>query len=158
MNQADLAFKLILETYDGISSSDIDYGNVSDARADWIVGRQLLEKKNSAEYLKELAKHTFVGIYPTRKGLRGLSAWYDLQTSEYTFGESAILDILSWKKSPISKVYNDFTINYDYNPGSKKYNKSIFITKTDESAFPNETDAESGSNTILGDFTTLQVW
>ena len=135
-NNVYRAFQHILENYDGLSTTDIDYGNLATERNIWKCGRQLTEKKKSNEYLKELAKHSFVGIYPTRKGLRGLKAWYEDRTSVETHDESDIIEILSFKKSPISKVYNDFKINYDWSPGAEKYNKSVFITHIDESSFP----------------------
>jgi len=126
------AFRHILENYDGITSAVIDYDNLSAERNYWKVGRQLTQQKKSSEYLTSLAKQTFTGIYPTRAGKRGLKAWFEDTTSVATHDETKIIKILKYEKSPISKVYNDITLNYDWNPGLKKFNKSMFITKTDD--------------------------
>lgn len=143
------AIKHILETYDGIASANIDYGNSLAERGYWKVGRQLERRKKSSEYLKELARQSFIGIYPTRKGLRGIKAWREDRTIIDTHDEAEIEKILRFEKTPISKVYNDFTINFDYNPGTKKFNKSLFITKTDDpggTGFPSEVSS-TGSDT-----------
>lgn len=131
------AIQHILETYDGISSSDIDYGNLAAERAAWKLGRQVTERKTSNKYLKEIAQQSFLGIFPTREGKRGISAWLENTTAVATHDESEIKRIKSFGKTPISKVYNDITVNYQSNPGTGKYDKSIYITNTGPSAtFP----------------------
>ncbi|MDR2728070.1 MAG: hypothetical protein LBB56_02980, partial [Chitinispirillales bacterium] len=88
-------FYNILKEYDGIVDKD---GNIDPARIDieklehletvrgtnridgvpvWRTGRQILERKNSFNYLRELCKQSFVGIVPSRKGKLILSAWLD---------------------------------------------------------------------------------
>lgn len=143
-NSVYTAMRHILENYDGLSSTDdINYNDMATTRNTWRVGRQITERKASSDYLDELAKQSFVSIYPTRKGKRGVKAWREDTTIIATHDESEILStadhrpmITKYDKIPLSKVYNDIELNYDYNPGLKKYNKSILITKTDQSTFP----------------------
>lgn len=71
------AFRLLLESYDGLNANQIDYTNLPQVRSNWRVGRQLIERQSSYNYLIELARQSFVGIYPTRLGKRGLKAWLD---------------------------------------------------------------------------------
>lgn len=139
----------ILETYDGISSDDIDYTNMATTRAGWKAGRQITEQKSSAEYLDELAQQSFLSIYPTRKGKRGVKAWREDTTVISTHGDAPaeynyiMMDINTGKpliykfeRDSLSRIYNEFKLNYDWNPGSGRYNKSIYITKSDEESFP----------------------
>lgn len=133
------AMRHIMETYDGITTSDISWGTFATTEnADYKVGRQLIEQDGSERYLKELLKHSFTCIYPTRTGKRGVSAWRNNITPSVTHDESVIIrgSIKKFEKTPITKVYNDLTVNYDWNPGSGKPNKSTFLTKVDEDAFP----------------------
>jgi len=135
----------ILETYDGISSTDIDYNNMagSRGRAYWKVGRQVADRKKSSKYLDEICQHSFVSMFPTRTGKRGIKAWRDDTTVIAAHDDSKILKdssgkplITKFEKIPLSKVYNDIEINYDWNPGLQAFNKSITITNADQSAFP----------------------
>jgi len=139
-NNVYTAFRHILEDYDGIAFANIDYNNVSDYRSDWTLGRQLLERKKSNEYLAELARQTFVGIYPLRTGYRGLKAWREDETiiATHTTASGSIIagSISKFEQTPISKTFNEFRVQYDYNPGADRFNKEIFIKKTDENAFP----------------------
>jgi hypothetical protein len=165
--------KHILETYDGISSSDIDYNDIQWERPHWKAGRWVNKQKKSHKYLDEVCKHSFLSFYPTREGKRGIKAWRGDIAAGATHDETKILKdergnprITKFEKTPITKVYNDFRLNYDWNPGLKKYNKTLFITKTNESSFPSSltvagtnvsrsfTNVVINSNLVSGTITT----
>ncbi len=135
------AFKLMLEQYDGIPTGMIDYNNLPETRDDWLCGRQITERKNSFEYIKELASHSFVAVYPGRDGKRNLKSWRDEYTGIASYNETTIVrdSITKFNKSNINDLYNDFRIQYDYNAATKKFDSVIAITKTDEAAFPGAT-------------------
>ena len=137
-NNVYRTFEHILETYDEIDSSNIDYGNLSDERKNWKIGRQITEQKNSFEYLRELCKHSFVALFPTRAGKRGLNAWIDADASGTTHGNSDIIQgsVENWKKTDARNIYNVPVIRYAWSPGPEKYTKSMFIAKISESSFP----------------------
>lgn len=153
------AFRHIMQTYDGISAANIDYNNLPTVRNDWQIGRQILKRDKSSKYLKELAQHSFIGIFPTRTGKRGLNAFRENTTSVATFNESNILkeQILSFAKQTFSKAYNDFTVNYDWNPALGQFNKSIRITDVDQSAFPGYYVSTVGSDVTIADFNHLYI-
>lgn len=132
------AFQLLLETYDGIDDYRIDYGNLATERAAWYVGRQLTERRNSFEYLKELCRQSFVALFPSRKGYRKLKAWREDLVSAATHDESTVLrgSIKNWRKTEITNVFNDFYIRYSWNPGADKFDRAFFITHVDEDSFP----------------------
>lgn len=135
------AFRLMMETYDGILPANIDYGNIPSVRGDWIVSRQMTEKKNSFEYLKELAEQSFVAIAPTRTGKRLLSAWRKDTTLVATHTETSIVrdSIKKFKKTEVMDLFNDFTLEYHYNQGTKKYERTLKIKNVDQAAFPADT-------------------
>jgi hypothetical protein len=133
-NNVYTAFKLMMETYDGIPASRIDYTNLPVVRGDWTVGRQLNDRKSSYEYIKELAQHSFVGVYPKRDGSRGLKAWREDDTLIQSFNSSNIIrdSIRSWEKTDVSDLYNDFRVWYNWSPAANTYIDSITLTNTDK--------------------------
>ena len=146
------AFKLMLETYDKIPSTDIDYGNLPTMRGDWPVSRQMTEEKNSFTYLKELAEQSFVAIVPTRTGKRLLSAWRDDKTLVATHTETSIVrdSIQKFQKTEIKDLWNSFFLAYHYNQATKKYDRSLgVLTGGAISTFPPITDA-SWKDAVFG--------
>lgn len=133
------AFKHLLEDYDGISSGDIDYGNLATVRDDWHIGRQLLSKASSFKYLDELCSQAFVAIVPKRNGNRKLTAWRDDNDfSGITHDASAIArnSLKKIEQTPISKTYNVFRMEYGWHPGRNKNIRAMVIDYVDEAAFP----------------------
>jgi hypothetical protein len=161
-------FRHILENYDLLTSADLEYNDLGVNRISWPAGRQITKKENSKKYLQELARQSFVGIYPTRKGKRGLKAFRDDTTfssvQHFSDNGNIIVDSISrFELSDINQVYNDFDIKYDYNPAKDDFEQSIFIHKADSSAFPgrfvsNGTDSNktflTGTVTIKADGTS----
>jgi len=140
------AFRLMLETYDGILPANIDYTNLPYVRDDWNVGRQINDRKNSFDYISELANQSFVVVYPTRTGKRGLRAWRDpyykyvgstwVDQEPTKLSLPVIVDSITWENTEMADLYNDYRIWYDYNEATKKYQCSITITNADQAAFP----------------------
>lgn len=133
-------FRYILEQNDGISASNIDYNNLDTFRGsatNWYAGRQFYDQKNSKEYLRELCKQSFVALYPNRKGQRRFSCFLDNPTSA-SIDDSLILkdSLKQIAETPMRDIYNDFSINYNQDIGSKKLTKNIIVTNTDKSTFP----------------------
>jgi hypothetical protein len=150
------AYKTILEQYDhygytggytGMSlgytgANWIDYSNLPDVRSDWHVGYQITEQKNSYNYLNDLSKQSFVGMFPTREGNRKLVAWRDLTDYTATIGETGIIrdSITDFKKSDPSQIYNDFKCEYSYNQATKKFDRCLVVTRSDDESFPESSD------------------
>jgi len=128
------AFRLMLETYDGIPGSSIDYTNLPVVRKDWIIRRQLTERKSSFEYVKELAQHSFVAVYPKRNGDRGLKAWREDTDIIKAFNQSNIIrgTIKGWERTDVSDLYNTFRLWYNWSPAANTYIGSITLTYTDQ--------------------------
>jgi len=151
-------FKKILQTYDGLTeTTEFDLTDI-ESRLNWIAGRQLLDQKPGFTYLKELAKQSFIGIFPTRKGLRKFSAFREDTTISIAFSHDNgnILQGSIGKKelSPINEVYNEFNIQYEKNVSNGRFDKSVFITKVFEDAFPSDRLASTGTDqSNPGDFT-----
>lgn len=141
----------ILENYDGISSSDIDYNNLPTTRTNsegWTLGRQIFEPKNSIEYLRDICKYYFLGMFTDRNGVLNVSAFKEKTTVVETFDSSNTIrdSIRKMLKSPILNVYNEFVLKWGYNDGTEGFDKVISINGVDEAtAFPgfltDDTDA-----------------
>jgi len=138
------AYRLMLEGYDGISAANIDYDNLPDVRHNkasykWFVGRQLLEQKNSFEYIKELAQDSFTAVVPTRNGKRKITAWRDRTDAPHgTHDETVIIrdSITNYTKSKVQDVYNNFTIKYGYSPGPDGFLAQYQIKEVDQETIP----------------------
>lgn len=133
------AFMHILEDYDKLTH--IDYHNLPLYRigesvdgSNWYVGRQLTEQKNSLEYLIELAKHSFVGIFTNRLGYKHLSAWLQDNIATIVHNQDNIVrdSIAGWEQTDVTNLFNEFTLNYAYNPASQKFEKSFSVKYTDD--------------------------
>ena len=163
-NSVYYTFKHILEDYDGIPSSLIDYGNLYDYRYDWNVGRTLTEQRNSVDYLNELASQSFVGMFTTRTGKRGLRAFtnFDEPTVSTGTGKSPyhnmsliIRDSIdNFQKTDISQLYNSFNIKYQQDPGTNEFLKSLNVSKLGRTSggalevFPGVTDVDANGNLL----------
>jgi hypothetical protein len=163
-NNVYRAMQHIMEDYDLISSGSIDYGNLSSklTRSQWRVGRQVMKKKLSSLYLKELAAQGFIGIYPDRQGKRHTKSFLDDTANIWTHADDngTIIkgSISRFEATPMNELYNDFTINYDWNPGLGQFNKQIFITNTNavgevdpySATFPGEWESTGTDQDYLG--------
>lgn len=143
-------FRLIMEGYDGIHSSQVDISEISATHSDWTIGRQLSDPASSYDYLNDLASKTFIGIVPTRRGYRKLRPWRSLTTPIATDSQNNILrnSISEFKGSELRNLFNDLEVYYDWNPGSKKHDKILTIKKVDEASFPSPY-ISTGSETHL---------
>ena len=144
----------ILESYDDIPQVNIDYGNLAETRKatyGWELGRQVTAQKNSIEYLKELCQFGFVGMFQKRDGNLKITAFREDQSVSTAFTDANILrdSIKNFRKTSLLKCYNDYKLYWGYNPGSKKYDKSIGITNIDQSAFPDYLTSTDGAATEI---------
>jgi hypothetical protein len=137
------SFVHILEDYDKLQN--INYGNLSDERiittdasTHWCVGRQLTTQSSSLDYLTDLAKQSFVGIFTNRKGNKALTAWLEDTTALLIHNQTSIIrdSIQNFTQTDVANLFNNFTLNYHYNPGANKFDRTISIKHTDESSFP----------------------
>jgi hypothetical protein len=151
-NNVYKVFKYMFEDNDGIPASDIDYDNVDTTRNTWWCGRQITDYKNTFDYINELAKQSFVAIYPMRDGKRRLTAWREaMDRTAETHNEANIVrdSIRSWGKTNLNQVYNNFYLRYSWDIGFKKFLRSMFVAKIDQTTFPAEatiTDASVGND------------
>jgi hypothetical protein len=72
-----------------------------------------------------------------------MQAWRDISLSSGTHSATAILrdSLKRMTKTPAAMLYNDFTVNYNWNPATSKYERSLKVTKTNETSFPGYTGA-----------------
>jgi len=172
-NNVYTVFRHILEYYDGIPAQLIDYGNLHATRGNdspvapegtlWHVGHTLTERKNSIEYLSELCAHTFVGMFGTRTGKRGIKSFQNLAAEPVPtviYDASIILNqsVESYKKSDISQLFNNFLINYSYDPALQTFLRSFFVANIDKfSSFPIDTEMEVVPNSLATSTTSVVI-
>lgn len=136
------AFRLMLERYDGLTADQIDYRNLQTARSSWKCGRKLIDRQSSQDYMNELALQSFVAIYPTRTGKRGLCAWRELDSTadhagDYTMDDGIIKgSVKPTETTPIFDLFNEYLVKYGYDPGSDSLREEMRITRIDDSTFP----------------------
>jgi hypothetical protein len=145
-NTVYAALKHILQDYDCIPTPLLDLGEyVGDegnlyatrglaATNPWYVGRQIQDRKNSLDYIQELCQQSFIGYYISRKGKHTFKSWIDDSTMIATHDNSIILrdTIANFRKTDISSLFNDFNIQYNWNYGLNKFDKSIIVTHIDD--------------------------
>jgi hypothetical protein len=92
--------------------------------------------------LQELAKQSYTAIFPSRTGKRKLSAWLEDTDVSFVFDESNVVrgSISNFTKTDLSKVYNDFFLQFNYNPGPDKHDRAFFVTRPDADRFPDISD------------------
>lgn len=144
------ALRHLLENYDNISPSNIDYDNLVTERTTatgWTLGRQIIKNKNALEYLMEMCKYFFIGMFIDRRGVLNATAFKEKSVVVEDFDETNIIrgSIGKLKKISILKVYNEFVFKWGYNNGSEKYDKIISINNVDSmSTFPDFLDDDTG--------------
>jgi hypothetical protein len=159
-NSVYLSFRHILESYDGLSTGigpqpTQDMGNLSTKRnfnVGWEIGRQITQQQNSQKYLQDLAQYSFVGIFQKRNGILKFSAFLeDTDSVTQAFTQSNINrdSIKNFKKTSILNCYNEFKLFYGYNSASRKFDRALSITKSDESAFPAYLNDTEGAPTEI---------
>jgi hypothetical protein len=142
------AFIHILEDYDGIPKGLIDYGNLPTTRKNWHVGRTLTDRKNSVDYLNELCAHSFVAMFPTRNGKRGLRAFdYSSSLTPVAVHDFSVIgrdSIESYEKTDISQLFNNFLLQYNYDQGAGQFIRNFIVANVDKFAtFPLATDVDA---------------
>jgi hypothetical protein len=152
------AFMHMLEDYDRLKDAGgpgVEYDNIGTTRAalaGWYCGRQLTDQQNSVQYLIELAKQSFVGIFTNRLGKKQLTSWLNKSTPEFAFTQNNIVadSIQNWQLSDVTSLFNELAVNYAWNPGANKLDKAFIVANVDQAAFP-------ASGTLISG-TTVPLW
>lgn len=135
------------------------FDTIASQRFNWYVGRTLTEKRPSLDYYRELARHGFLGLFVDTQGRVKVKSWVDNRTPSVTFSSSNILQgtLGEITLTPLRRVYNDFTIRYDWNPASGNFNKQIVVTRVDEPAFPGASDLLTPGTALGGTFQVFRL-
>lgn len=132
--------------------------------ADTVVGRTLVDPKDSIDYYEEMMEQFFLIGLIGADGKVKVKSWLDNRTPLIDFhtgsdpsGKILEKSLSNMTLTEMRDVANDFLIKYDHNPGSGKFNKQIFVTNVDKPAFPAETETVTPSQN-LGAFTVDFVY
>ena len=138
-NNVYTCLKHILGTYNGLE--DVDYGNLPTTRDSWNVGRQISTTQNSIKYLQELCAQSFITGYVNRKGSLSFKAFREEKAATTTavmHDSSNIIkgSIKNFKQTPVTKVYNNINVEFNYDATLDKYSNSYSINRVEEPEFP----------------------
>lgn len=136
--------------YKALSIDEDSFDDTRVLRTDWLIGHTITEKKQTVEYLTQLCKQGYLIASITPAGKIKVKSWLDDVTPSITFDSSNILpnSLSDVTLTPIRRSYNEFKVNYDWNYGSKKFNKSISITNVDRPAFPSVREVVGNTNAL----------
>jgi hypothetical protein len=151
------AIDLITYDYDG--NHVLPTYEIVPSRSTWPVGRTLIERKSSAEYIDELCKNAYMVGFIDADGTLTFRTWIDNVTPVYTFTDANILrgSITDWNYSPLTNVYNDIAVKCGYDYGATEYGDTYKITRINEATFPLETEAWQSYVVGQSDYATAKA-
>ena len=135
------AFDYILTTYNGITWNG--YSRLLNLRSSWYVGRHITTQKNSLDYINELCAQSWSVGWTDRSGIVNIKAIEDEAVTHIHNNDIIIRDSISdFSMSPLTKVYNELTIQADYNGITETYDVVYAVDRIEEDAFPDVYEKE----------------
>lgn len=133
------AFQFLVDN--GTKDVVADYTNLEVTRSDWLVGKLIDTQKKTHEYLRELCKQSFVAGYTNRNGDLTFKSFLEFDPSTpINLSASNVIDgsLKNFAGTPLSKVYNEITVNYNFNHGTDEFEESYGVTNVDANEFPSQ--------------------
>jgi len=122
----------------GLTTADIDWaefdvlGNTTNGTLkDWKFAGQVIDDTDSAELIDMLCKSCMARNFKRADGsetLQGRPSLTDTIQQHFTTGK---MWNVSQGRTPLSKIRNEFYVEYGYNPATKKCEKLKFVTASD---------------------------
>jgi len=143
----------LFEGFNKVPSTKIDYTNLPSVRSNWDTSRYIGDQASSQEYIIDLARQSFVGIFVDRFGKFKLNAWRDNKAApQFIHNEETVINnsIKFASQSSQNYVYNDMTLSYSQNYAKKEYADNLFIHSASQPAFDK-------SFTNIPDVTTAEM-
>lgn len=146
-------FDYILNAYNGITWNG--YNNLMTYRAQYFVGRQVTEQKNTVDYIDELCQQSWCIGFTDREGVVTIKAIEDNSVT-HTHSNNIILrdSIKNFQLTPLTKVYNELTVKADYNAITGNYDKVFSVDNIEDAAFPTAYDKQPSGEIELSVSTT----
>jgi hypothetical protein len=119
-------------------------------RDEWITGLQIVDPVVRYNVVTNLCKQGFVAGFSSRKGIPTFVSFIEATKTPHAHNNDNIIrdSMKSFVTTPISKVFNEFNIKWNYNNTTNAFLSNIQILKTKEAVFPaitsNWTDYVSG--------------
>lgn len=140
------AIEYIMRKYENSDDTEIDTTSIDNlvttSRINWGIGFQVNDKSDDGilTTIKDLAKFGFLGIGVDNLGKRYFKAWRDNTAPTFDLNENDFLrgSLKDVKYTPLSKIFNQFEVQYDKNYANDTFNKKIGIQKVTEASFPAE--------------------
>lgn len=121
----------------GVADAGIDYasfdvlGNTTDGTIkDWLFAGQVIDDIDSAKLIDMLCKLCMARNFKRANGSETLQARNPSASIQENFNAGNMWNITRGR-APLSKVRNEFYVEYGYNPASKKCEKLKFVTASE---------------------------
>jgi hypothetical protein len=107
-------------------------------RDDWITGMQIIDPVVRYNVVTGLCKQGFVAGFSSRKGVPTFVSFIESTKTPHEHDNDLIMrnSMKSFITTPISKVFNEFNVKWNYNNTTNKYISQISILNTKEKYFP----------------------
>lgn len=105
----------------------------------WTFAGQVIDDIDSRDLIDTLCKQCLCRQFKRSDGLEMLVGYNSARTSDYDFDDSEMYGF-SLGRTDADDLYNEFTVNYHYNPASKKYESQKYLT-TDGNNFDSDSVA-----------------
>ena len=142
-----------------VDSPNIDLTYLTN-RDEWITGMQIVDPVVRYNVVTDLCKQGFVAGFSSRKGIPTFSSFLESSKEPHEHDNDLILrgSLKSFTTTPISKVFNEFNLKWNYNYSTDKFLSQVSILNTKEQYFPpvdsNWTDYVTG----ISDYTLARYY
>jgi hypothetical protein len=114
-------------------------------------GRAITKEENTLDVIEDIGKEFFIGFRMTRLGALSPISFLDQSAiiaafdSSNTWGVSEAVENTSQ-----AKVYTEIDLKYNFDPGIGNHTSRLFVTNTNQSAFPSSTALVDSGTTLTG--------
>ena len=128
--------KSIMEDTNGLTN--VNYTNLETYRSSWKTGRQVTDQQNSFNYIQELCNQSYICGWTGRDGNINYTAFREYVGSTVNHNDTNIIrgSIKNLSRTPLSQVYNEITLKYNWNDITDSFDGVYSIGNVDKDSFP----------------------
>lgn len=111
-------------------------------RDNWISGIQVVDPTPRFNLITDMCKQGFVAGFTARNGVPTFTTFLESTKPYHYHDDNLIIDksIKQFTSTPISKIYNEFNIKWNYNYATSKFGRDAIIKNVKETQFPQITE------------------
>lgn len=148
------AIEYLIRQRDGsnlVDTPSFDTVNFYRSEFYWWIGKQVTEQASTLDLIEKLCKHIYAAVVPGRDAKRRIIHLDGYGEADRTYDTANIIrdSVAAAEVVGLDRVHTGLELKYDQNPATGEYRSTVFVRKTDESAFPLESDVVPGTTTPL---------